>query len=95
LALTGGAGVILMIVALGIGVVQPDANGTVVGVTFAGGLALLAVGIIGWVALTKPYAHFDDINQPKYTGHHGEHHAEHDEGSAEAAHEEQAIIPHQ
>ncbi|MEP7290468.1 MAG: hypothetical protein ABI835_01740 [Chloroflexota bacterium] len=91
LALTAGAGLILMILALGFGVIQSDANGTVIGVTFAGGLLLMVVGIVAWLAMTKPFTHFDDINQPKYTGHHDEHHA----NAHEEAHEEQAIIPHE
>lgn len=91
LALTAGAGLILMILALGFGVVQSDANSTVIGITFAGGLLLLITGIGGWLAVTKPFAHFDDINLPKYTGHHDEHHAD----AYEEAHETQAIIPHE
>ena len=44
LALTAGAGLILMMLALAFGVIQGDAaNGTVIGLTFAGGLALLIV----------------------------------------------------
>ncbi len=87
LALTGGAGLVLMLVALGAGVVDSNADGTVIGVTFAAGVLLLLLGVVGWFVLTKPYTHFDDINQPKYTGHHGDHHDE--------PHDENAIIPYE
>ena len=76
LALTAGAGLILMMLALGIGVVQGSAaDSTVVGLTFAGGLGLLLIGIVGWLAPVQPFKSFDDINVPKYTGHHDEHHS--------------------
>ncbi len=75
LALTAGAGLILMILALAFGVIQGDAaNSTVTGLTFVGGLALLLIGIAGWLAVVQPFEHFDDINVPQYTGHHEEHH---------------------
>ena len=84
LALAAGAGLILMMLALAFGVVQGDsANGTVIGVTFVGGLALLVFGIGGWLATVQPFKHFDDINVPQYTGHHEEHHEDH------------AIVPHE
>lgn len=88
LALAAGAGLILMIIALAIGVIQSDAaNSTIVGLTFAGGLALLIVGIGGWLAVVQPFQHFDDINVPQYTGHH--------ELLPEEDHSESAIIPHE
>ncbi len=93
LAFIGGAGLILMMLALGIGVVQGDAaNGSVMGITFVGGLILLALGIGGWIALVQPFKNFDDINVPQYTGHHD--HEEHEklEASAEA---QTSIIPHE
>jgi amino acid transporter len=79
LAMTAGIGLVLMIVALGIGVIgQPDANA--IGVLFALGLVLFLLGVGAWVGVTKPYQHFDDINQPKDSGHghgHGAHDASH------------------
>jgi len=88
LALTAGAGLILMMLALGFGVVQGEAaNGTAIGLSFAGGLALFVLGIGGWLAVVQPFKNFDDINQGQYTGHHDEHHEE--------SHEETAIIPHE
>jgi hypothetical protein len=84
LSLTAGAGLILMMLALAFGVVQGDAaNGSIIGLTFVGGLVLFLLGIGGWLAVVQPFKNFDDINQPQYTGHHDEHH------------EETAIIPHE
>jgi hypothetical protein len=95
LALTGGLGIVLIIIALGVGVLQAGADTSVVAVTLVAGLLLLAFSIIGWVVLTKPFQNFDDINVPKYTGHHHEeHHDDHgDEHHDDAA--SQAIIPHE
>ncbi|PJF28214.1 MAG: hypothetical protein CUN53_01165 [Phototrophicales bacterium] len=70
MALTGGIGLVLMIVALGIGVVQGESGNTgAVGLLFLGGLVLLIIGVGAWIAVTRPFAHFDDITQPKDTGH--------------------------
>ena len=88
LALTAGAGLVLLIIALAFGVVQgTSANSTVVGLTFAAGLALLALGVGGWLVVVQPFRNFDDINIPQYTGHHEEHHAEPSDATA--------IIPHE
>ena len=92
LSLTAGAGLVLMILALGFGVVQgADANSTVIGLTFAGGLGLLIIGIVGWLAAVQPFKNFDDINQPNFTGHHD---ASHDTAHTEDHAEDSAIIPH-
>ena len=92
LSLTAGAGVVLMMIAFGVGVLQADANTSVIAVTFVAGLLLLIFGVVGWVILTKPFQNFDDINVPKYTGHHDEHH---DEAHEEEHHDALAIIPHE
>ncbi len=90
LALTAGAGLILMILALAFGVVQGDAaNGSVIGLTFVGGLLLLGFGIGGWLAVVKPFDHFDDINVPQYTGHHEEHHPR----DLDEANAQQPVLP--
>lgn len=91
LALTAGVGVTLMMIAAGVGVLQADANTSAVAVTFVGGLLLLILGIVGWVIVTKPFQNFDDINVPKYTGHHGDHHDEAHDEHPDAL----AIIPHE
>lgn len=89
MALVAGLGVTLVIVALGVGVVQGEAaDSNTIGLAFAAGVALFILGAIGWFGLTQPQKHFDDINVPQDTGHHGhdEHPAEHAE--AEHAHAE-------
>lgn len=74
LALTTGIGVVLMIVALGVGVVQGDAaDSRAVGFAVLTGFVLLLVGFIGWLVVVRPFDHFDDINVPKDTGHGHEH----------------------
>ena len=82
LALAAGIGVILMILALAVGVIQGEtADANALGLVIAGGLILLIVGVGGWVGVVQPYRNFDDINQPKDTGHHA-----HAAPSADAAH---------
>jgi hypothetical protein len=74
--MTAGIGFILMMLALGFGVVQGSAaNGQAVGMGFAIGLALFVIGVIGWVAVVQPFKNFDDINIPKEAGNHA--HEEH------------------
>ena len=70
LALTAGLGVIVMITALAVGVVQGEnANAGVITLALATGLALLIGGIVGWLIVVRPFDHFDDINVPKDMGH--------------------------
>jgi hypothetical protein len=77
LAMLAGLGVVLMMTALAIGVIQGSAaDSSAVGLFFAGGLVLFILGAAGWFAVVQPQKHFDDINIPMDTGHHGEaHHA--------------------
>lgn len=65
LALIGGGGLTLMLVGLGYGVAAPDANATAVGGLVLLGALALAFGVGGWIVLTRPASHFDDINVPK------------------------------
>jgi hypothetical protein len=70
LALTAGLGVVLMMTALAIGVVQGDsADSRAIGFAVLTGFVLLLVGFIGWLVVVRPFDHFDDINVPKDTGH--------------------------
>lgn len=71
LALVAGTGLVLTVSALGWGVVQTgDANMGAIGGMFLLGLVLFVLGVGGWVVAAQPHRHFDDINVPKYTGHH-------------------------
>jgi hypothetical protein len=84
LALTAGGGLILMILALGIGVLQgTSADSSLIGLLFVAGLLLLVAGVGAWAAVVRPFANFDDINVPKDSGHHG-----HDEHA-----EEELLLP--
>lgn len=76
LAMIGGLGVSLIMVGLGIGVVLPDVDSAIVGLTVAFGAGLLVTGLGGWILAVRPHEHFDDINVPQYHGHHEEHHSE-------------------
>ncbi|MDQ7024479.1 MAG: hypothetical protein Q9P01_11395 [Anaerolineae bacterium] len=82
IAMIGGLGVTLMIVAAGVGVVLPDAPSDIVGLVVALGAGLLVTSIAGWVVAVRPHEHFDDINVPLYHGHqhddddHGDENAE-------------------
>jgi len=74
-AMVAGVGVLLMMLALGVGVVQGKAaDGNTVGLLFAAGLVLFVLGAGSWFAVVQPQKHFDDINQPAEDEHHG--HAE-------------------
>lgn len=74
LAFAAGLGLILCIIALGIGVIDGEANTSAIGLLFVAGILLMALGIIGWFAVVQPYKNFDDINVPKYHGHEHDHH---------------------
>jgi len=87
MSMIAGLGVILIVLALGIGVIQGSAaDSNTVGITFISGIGLFILGAVGWFGLTQPQKHFDDINQPLDDGSHG--HAAHTE-----VHDEHAIIP--
>ena len=82
LALIAGTGLTIMIIALALGVLQAAESTNNIGGIFTLGLILLIAGVLGWVAVTQPYKHFDDINEPHYHGH--DHHEE--------AHDDHAIV---
>jgi hypothetical protein len=68
LAMVGGLGVTMMIVAAIIGVIggaELDATSTrLIGLSIVGGLLLLITAIGFWLGLVRPFANFDDINVP-------------------------------
>jgi ABC-type nickel/cobalt efflux system permease component RcnA len=77
-ALVAGLGVVLMITALGIGVIQGTAaDSNAVGLLLAGGVVLFLLGAGAWFAVTQPQKHFDDISKPIDTDPHHGHHDEH------------------
>ncbi|MBE0688575.1 MAG: hypothetical protein IH587_00455 [Anaerolineae bacterium] len=73
LSMLAGAGLITMILSLAYGViVGADANTSAIGSFFILGLVLFITGVLGWVAVVRPFENFDDINIPMDTGHHVE-----------------------
>lgn len=71
-AMIGGGGIIIIIIALGIGVINLEADGTALAMLIFVGLALLVFGVGAWTVAVQPYKNFDDINVPQYHGHHHE-----------------------
>ncbi|MBZ0293076.1 MAG: hypothetical protein K8L99_10980 [Anaerolineae bacterium] len=87
LSFCAGIGLIFMILAAALGVIQGEAaDSSTLGILFAFGIGMLATGIIAWFAVVQPQKHFDDINVAQYTGHE-EHHDD-------AHEEEHAIVEH-
>ena len=87
LAMIGGLGLTLMIVAAGIGVLNLDGfDNSIIGLFVGLGFGLLVASIGGWVIAVRPHENFDDITVAQYHGHHHEEHHEeaHAEGEQEA-----------
>jgi len=79
LSMIGGSGITIMVVAAAIGVIGAEnANSDQIGLWMALGTAMLIGAIIAWAAVVRPFANFDDINEPQYHGHH--HEEDHDSG---------------
>jgi hypothetical protein len=71
LALAAGLGVIGMMIALAIGVIDgPNADSRAIGLLFLAGFFVFIVGAVGWFAVAQPHKHFDDINVPLEAGSH-------------------------
>lgn len=91
LALIGGTGLILMVLALGLGVSVPDADESVVGGMLLLGVMALGFGIVSWIIVARPSANFDDINVPKDIHVHTE---DHDSHGAIVVADSTAVEPH-
>lgn len=77
-----GLGFFAMMLALATGVIKGEsANSSSIGLLFAAGALLFVAGLAAWLAVVRPWEHFDDINVPKYHGHHHD-----DDHAAEADH---------
>ena len=73
LAALTGTGFFLMAAALAVGVINgASADAKTIKLLFAGGLLLFVVGVVTWLGATRPWTRFDDINVPRYHGHHHE-----------------------
>jgi len=75
LAMTGGLGILLIMVGFLLGVFDPNLSSSVVGLLVLAGLLFLIGAIVTWAAVVRPFDHFDDINVAQYHGH--EHHDDH------------------
>lgn len=92
LSFVAALGIIFMIVALGIGVLQgADVDTRLTGTVFVLGLMMMVSGIAAWVGVTRPFSHFDDISQPRDTGHHA-HAPAHVESGANVTEKESIIV---
>ncbi len=79
LSFLAGAGLLMMITALIIGTINGESAGTSVGLLFVLGIAALISGIGAWLAVARPFEHFDDINVPMDNHPHGHPVEEHGE----------------
>ncbi len=74
LAMVGGLGITLMIVATMVGVIfglDLDADSThTLGLMLVSGLILLVIAIGFWLGWVRPFERFDDINVPSEPEHH-------------------------
>ncbi len=72
LAFLIGLGLLLMISAGAVGATLGDhANEALYGMLFVLGLLAFVAGAGLWLIFARPWEHFDDINVPKDSGHHG------------------------
>lgn len=73
LALVGGLGIVIIMVALFIGAIEATSMNTVAfqGTLFLG-FALVIIACVAWFGLVQPHKNFDDINVAQYHGHHHE-----------------------
>ncbi len=78
LAMTGGLGILLVMIGFLVGVFDPNVNSGVVGLLVLAGILTLIGAIAAWTAVVRPFEHFDDINVAQYHGH--EHHDDHAHG---------------
>lgn len=72
----GGLGLTIVVVALGVGVIVPNADNNAVGLAILTGLLILGGAIGGWLAVVQPFTHFDNINVPAEDDHHHDSHSD-------------------
>lgn len=95
MSMIAGLGLILIIIALGIGVIQGSAaDSNTVAVTFVSGIGLFLIGAVGWFGLTQPQRHFDDISKPLEDDSHGHSTAHSDEHAIVPAAESHPVVHH-
>ncbi len=70
LAYLTGLGITISLIALlliGMGTID---NSNVTNSLLIIGLAMVIIGVGGWLVMVRPWEHFDDLTTPFYTGHH-------------------------
>ncbi len=89
-----GLGIVLMIIALGVGVIGGNTeaaanNSTIISLLFVAGLLFFIAGAVAWVGVTQPFRNFDNINIPADDPGHG--HDDHSDEHALALSDEHGI----
>lgn len=70
-SMLAGLGVVLMMCGAALGVIQGEqADNNTIGLIVLAGALMFISGVGVWLAYVRPWETFDDINQPKYHGHH-------------------------
>ena len=90
LAFIAGTGLTVMVTTAAVGAIQGEnASAETLGLFFALGVVLLIGGVGAWLAVERPFAHFDDINVPAPDEHHhDDNHQPADTALAAAPHHE-------
>lgn len=87
LAMIGGLGMTIMIVAAGVGVADSTVDSQVIGLFVLIGFIILISAILTWLFVAQPYRSFDNIDIPAPDEHAHEHdHAHQEETAAHGAH---------
>ena len=92
-----GLGIVLMIIALGVGVIGGNTeatanNSSLITLLFVAGLLFFIAGAVAWVSVTQPFRNFDNINVPADDPGHG-HEDHHDENALALSDEQGLSIP--
>lgn len=64
LSFAAGTGLLLIFITLGVAVVAPPADSTIVGLLVLAGLLIFGAAVAAWFFAVQPHHHFDDINMP-------------------------------
>lgn len=86
LAMTGGLGMTIMIVAAGIGVADSAIDSQLIGLFVLIGFLILMTAILAWFFVVQPHRAFDDIDIPAPDDHGHSHPEETHDAAGHAAH---------
>lgn len=94
-AFIAGAGVIFMMLAGGIGVIQGEnANNDLLGLMFVAGIAFLIVGGFAWTAVVRPWEAYPSVTEGFFDVKPTAQQAHHDDDHAHDNHEHDAHSAH-